>query len=639
MWGRGIAAPGPRRAACGGARTLLGSARTVSPKRLAVRARGVAATAIRRQLGRANAQSTGEGHNQGADQPSGDGRRVPGALGSVSFPEIAAHSRATARSRAARRGGTRPGPSDGVDRAGSGVEGSPGGESGEAGAVDSAYGSGPAVRSFKELLLSTRAVGYTLLDRGAEGSRARSGVTAPTRGAGVEQPRRAEGARRALFWHAHPRVCFISKKPGLGEVTDAMLVVARWLRRKHGLHVLADVENADRYPELLGRIERDDYDRLAEVVDFMITLGGDGTMLHTCARIGGEVPPVLAFQMGTVGFLTPFDPANFADVVSAFVRGGLSAYPRMRLECSVSCTAAGPLVKPGVRRDATVSAVRTTLLMPALNEIVVHRGLAPSAVWLNLRLDGEPLMNGTADGLIVSTPTGSTAYALSAGAPVVAPTVSGIMVTPICPIHPAPPSMFAADSVLTVSVSHREAPHRYRRGSIDSPSALWSPHRALSDGSWDWNVRNDEGTYLQLDRDPAERRRWLAEDEAATAAAESAAAHVPFSPRDTEEEERLLRDAGFSEDAIAKMRGLKAARGRTSVAALDIDGHSAAMLLPGDSIRLRRSRYPVPVVASRAASIEWLEDINKVLNWNMQPTRRPGGAKGNRVVVTPQHVV
>lgn len=153
-----------------------------------------------------------------------------------------------------------------------------------------------------------------------------------------------------------------------------------------------------------------------ERFDLCITLGGDGTVLHVSSLFQRVVPPVMLFALGLLGFLTNFRFEHFRKRLTTVLDVGVRAYLRMRFLCRV------------FRADGTLVHEQQVL-----NELVVDRGPSPYVTNLELYGDGLLLTVAQADGIIIATPTGSTAYLLSAGGLLVHPGVSAISVTPICP--------------------------------------------------------------------------------------------------------------------------------------------------------------------------------------------------------------
>ncbi|EGV62742.1 ATP-NAD kinase [Yamadazyma tenuis ATCC 10573] len=153
-----------------------------------------------------------------------------------------------------------------------------------------------------------------------------------------------------------------------------------------------------------------------EIFDLVLTLGGDGTVLYVSNLFQRIVPPVISFALGSLGFLTNFRFDDFRSKMLSVLESGVRANLRMRFTARVH------------RSDGQLVCEQQVL-----NELVVDRGPSPYVTNLELYGDGSLLTIAQADGLIIATPTGSTAYSLSAGGSLVHPGVSAISVTPICP--------------------------------------------------------------------------------------------------------------------------------------------------------------------------------------------------------------
>jgi NAD+ kinase len=151
-------------------------------------------------------------------------------------------------------------------------------------------------------------------------------------------------------------------------------------------------------------------------VDALMTLGGDGTMLRGARLLGGREAPILGVNLGRLGFLTTCGQEDLDDALDRFARGDYLAEMRMQLE------AHSQTIRGEERRSWL-----------ALNDVVLHKGGFARVVKLRVLVDGEDVSVYAADGVIISTPTGSTAYNLSAGGPVVLPTQHLIITTPISP--------------------------------------------------------------------------------------------------------------------------------------------------------------------------------------------------------------
>ncbi|MBL0939828.1 MAG: NAD(+)/NADH kinase [Gemmatimonadaceae bacterium] len=151
-------------------------------------------------------------------------------------------------------------------------------------------------------------------------------------------------------------------------------------------------------------------------VDALITLGGDGTLLRGARYLDGHNVPILGINLGRLGFLTSCSGVDFEDGVRRFARGEYISEPRMTLD---SCA----LDANGQERCN----------WRALNDVVLHKGGFARMVRFTVYVDEEPIGSYSADGLILSTPTGSTGYSLSVGGPIVFPTVESIVIAPVSP--------------------------------------------------------------------------------------------------------------------------------------------------------------------------------------------------------------
>lgn len=154
---------------------------------------------------------------------------------------------------------------------------------------------------------------------------------------------------------------------------------------------------------------------LARECDLLVVLGGDGTLLQTLSEVDGAIPPMFGINLGTMGFLTCLGATEFAEAVEIIVAGTYDLSPRTLLQVEV------------LRGAETIYSGR------ALNDAIISRGRLSRLIRLDVRIDGASLTEYNADGLIVSTPTGSTAYSLSAGGPVLTPDSGTFVITPICP--------------------------------------------------------------------------------------------------------------------------------------------------------------------------------------------------------------
>jgi NAD+ kinase len=147
-------------------------------------------------------------------------------------------------------------------------------------------------------------------------------------------------------------------------------------------------------------------------IDVLVCLGGDGTLLRGARLACQRGIPVLGVNLGHVGFLATADPDTATEMLRRVVRGEYTVESRLALSCRVG--------------DAAQDAL-------AVNDVVLHKGGIARVIRMSVTVDGVEVGTYSADGIIVATPTGSTAYSMSAGGPVVVPDVDAFVITAICP--------------------------------------------------------------------------------------------------------------------------------------------------------------------------------------------------------------
>lgn len=239
-------------------------------------------------------------------------------------------------------------------------------------------------------------------------------------------------ASQRLTWYKPPLSVLVIKKVRDAQVIQPFIQLVKWLTIEKRMLVFVEasvmeeslVTSHSGFPVLKDKLMsfREGQDDLTDKIDFIICLGGDGTLLYASSLFQQSVPPVMAFHLGSLGFLTPFKFDNFQDQVTNVLEGHAALTLRSRLRCII------------LRKDQETGkggCPPTNLLV--LNEVVIDRGPSPYLSNIDLYLDGKRITSVQGDGLIVSTPTGSTAYAVAAGASMIHPSVPAIMVTPICP--------------------------------------------------------------------------------------------------------------------------------------------------------------------------------------------------------------
>jgi len=188
-------------------------------------------------------------------------------------------------------------------------------------------------------------------------------------------------------------------------------VAARLLHRA-GRKIICDAVTGK-----LSRLKCDfvpDAAAVAKAADLILVFGGDGTMLRTARQIAGSNTPMLGVNIGGLGFLTAVAADKLAEALELVGRGEVRFESRALIEAT------------GVCQGKKVHAI-------ALNDIVVSRGSVSRLISLDVGVNGEPITRYRCDGLIVSSPTGSTAYSLAAGGAIVLPTADVFVLTPICP--------------------------------------------------------------------------------------------------------------------------------------------------------------------------------------------------------------
>ena len=223
-------------------------------------------------------------------------------------------------------------------------------------------------------------------------------------------------------------------------------------------------------------------ERLAEQAELLIVLGGDGTLIHAARLARGRKVPILGVNLGTLGFLTEVPHQELFPTLDEVLAGRITLEPRMKLSCR--------LVRGG----------EVIVEDEVLNDVVLNRGALARIA------DHETFVNGTyvttykSDGVVLATPTGSTAYGLSAGGPIIHPALDCMLVAPICP-HTLNQRPIVVPGDLTVRIALKseaadvyltldgQSGHELRLG--DQVEVTRSPHSA-------WLVRNPQQDYFSI---------------------------------------------------------------------------------------------------------------------------------------------
>lgn len=207
------------------------------------------------------------------------------------------------------------------------------------------------------------------------------------------------------------RTVGIACKPIREVVCSVVPPLLAWLRERK-LETLVDNETSDCIGAGLAGMPRE---TLAERIDLLLVLGGDGTLLAAARALRGHSIPILGVNLGGLGFLTSVTLDELYPVLEQVVAGNYRTSDRMTLQASIS-------------RDGEIAGPHF-----ALNDAVVNKSAMARMLDFDVYVDKNHVGRYRADGLIVATPTGSTAYSLAAGGPIVHPDMDVLVITPICP--------------------------------------------------------------------------------------------------------------------------------------------------------------------------------------------------------------
>uniref|UniRef100_H3BIP8 NAD(+) kinase n=1 Tax=Latimeria chalumnae TaxID=7897 RepID=H3BIP8_LATCH len=254
-------------------------------------------------------------------------------------------------------------------------------------------------------------------------------------------------ANQRLTWNKLPKSVLVIKKIRDASLLQPFKQLCMFLTEEKNMIVYVE-KKALEDPAILnddsfGPVKkkfctfREDYDDISKQIDFIICLGGDGTLLYASSLFQESVPPVMAFHLGSLGFLTPFNFDTFQSQVTQVIEGNAAIVLRSRLKVKVLKESRDnkTALQNGVEENGLIMTDKGKQAMhyQVLNEVVVDRGPSSYLSNVDVFLDGHVITTVQGDGVIVSTPTGSTAYAAAAGASMIHPNVPAIMITPICP--------------------------------------------------------------------------------------------------------------------------------------------------------------------------------------------------------------
>lgn len=201
-------------------------------------------------------------------------------------------------------------------------------------------------------------------------------------------------------------------KPSDSSIAETLAVLCGYLKQQQH-RIFIDTDSAQFIQD--SHITACSVNALARHCDLVIAVGGDGTFLATARAIAEYDIPLIGINLGRLGFLTDISPNELPDKLHRILQGHYIEEKR-------------DLLRTKIIRDQQVIHEET-----ALNEVAVHRWVTPSMIEIATKIDGVFLNSQRSDGLIVSTPTGSTAYSLSAGGPILHPTLNALILVPINP--------------------------------------------------------------------------------------------------------------------------------------------------------------------------------------------------------------
>ncbi len=227
------------------------------------------------------------------------------------------------------------------------------------------------------------------------------------------------------------RIGIISKK-GRIEAIEILEPLLQWLKNR-GIETFIDKDSAS----ILSREGYPSHE-IPDKVDMVIVLGGDGTMLSVARLVGEKEIPILGVNLGTLGFLTEINKDELYSSMELILKGRCFIETRLMLKAEVQ------------RRDEKV------LEHHVLNDVVINKSALARIIDIETYVDESYVTTFKADGLIVSTPTGSTAYNLSAGGPIIYPSLDCIILTPICPHTLTNRPIVLSDDVTVKSILRSE---------------------------------------------------------------------------------------------------------------------------------------------------------------------------------------
>ncbi len=277
----------------------------------------------------------------------------------------------------------------------------------------------------------------------------------------------------------------IISKPKKTEIGELVAPLLDWLR-KRDIEVFIDKETASTLPSPEKCLTRNE---MSSAADLLVVLGGDGTLLATARVLAGKPVPILAVNLGGLGFLTNVSREELFPTLETVLTGNFQTERRVQIEAEI------------VRADEAMASFL------ALNDVVLNKGAIARILDFEVYVDGKLVSTYKSDGLIVSTPTGSTAYSLAAGGPVVAPSVQAFIVTPICAHTLTNRPLVISDTarIEVVVKSQRESSYVTVDGQVGIAARSEDIVRMRKASSWVELVEPAEKNYFEILR---QKLKW-----------------------------------------------------------------------------------------------------------------------------------
>lgn len=235
-------------------------------------------------------------------------------------------------------------------------------------------------------------------------------------------------------------------KYGDASVADTLLSLSRYLQ-KRGCEVWLEASTAKTIPD--HPLPTAEFSEIGERCDLAITVGGDGTLLHTARSLVDNDIALLGVNLGRLGFLVDVSPDDLESTLDAVMQGDYIEEQRIMLTATI---------ENALEADVRIS--------DAFNDVVIHKWEVARMIETETYIDGRLLNTMRSDGLIVSTPTGSTAYALSGGGPILEPAMDAMVLVPICP-HSMSYRPIVLDGDSEIEIVVRDYPHSHAQVTCD----------------------------------------------------------------------------------------------------------------------------------------------------------------------------